>query len=77
MGYGYPKLIMDLQEESLPWYKVALIILMFLSITMSAIMNLFWMYLIVNQIIRIVNRSPEDLEGDVSQSEDRGSEPSI
>lgn len=57
---------MDLQEESLPWYKVALIILMFLSITMSAIMNLFWMYLIVNQIIRIVNRSPEDLEGDVS-----------
>ena len=57
---------MDLQEESLPWYKVALIILMFLSITMSAIMNLFWMYLIANQIIRIVNRSPEDLEGDVS-----------
>ena len=68
---------MDLQEESLPWYKVALIILMFMSITMSAMMNIFWMYLIVNQIIRIVNRSPEDLEGDVSQSEDRGSEPSI
>ena len=50
--------------------------MMFLAITMSAILNIFWMWLIVNQIIRIINRSQEDIE-DVSQSEDRGSEPSI
>lgn len=67
-GYGYPKLIDNLQEESLPWYKVMLIIVMFLSLTVSAMMNLFWMWLIVAQIKRIVNRSGEDADGDVSQS---------
>ena len=67
-GYGYPKLIDNLQEESLPWYKVTLIIVMFLSLTVSAMMNIFWMWLIVAQIKRIVNRSGEDADGDVSQS---------
>ena len=53
--------------------------MMFLAITLSAIMNIFWMWLIINQIKRIINRSADD-DGDVSQSaqsEDRGSEPSI
>ena len=79
-GYGYPKLITDFQEESLPWYKVSLLIMMFLALTISALVNIFWMWLIVNQIIRIINRQGDDVEGDVSQSaqsEDRGSEPSI
>ena len=67
-GYGYPKLIDNLQEESLPWYKAVLIITMFLSLTLSAMMNLFWMWLIVNQIKRIINRQGEDIDGDVSQS---------
>ena len=43
-------------------------------------MNIFWMWLIVNQIIRIINRQGDDVDGDVSQSaqsEDRGSEPSL
>ena len=54
--------------------------MMFLALTISALVNIFWMWLIVNQIIRIINRQGEDVEGDVSQSaqsEDRGSEPSI
>ena len=47
-GIGYPKLIDMFQDETLPWYKVSLVIIMFISITISALMNLFWMYLIVH-----------------------------
>ena len=56
-GYGYPKLIDMFQDESLPWYKVSLVIFMLLALTVSALMNIFWMYLIVAQIKRILDRS--------------------
>ena len=67
-GIGYPRLIDMFQDEALSWYKVFLVIFMFLAITVSALMNVFWMWLIINQMKRIANRSPG--EGDeVSQSD--------
>ena len=81
-GYGYPKLIDMFQDESLPWYKVTLIIFMFLALTVSALMNIFWMYLIVAQIKRILSRSQSDFADEISasdqmsQTEGGGAEPS-
>ncbi len=65
-GYGYPSLIDMFQDESLPWYKVTLVLFMFLALTVSALMNLFWMYLIVAQIRRILDRSQQDFAEEVS-----------
>lgn len=49
---------------------------MFIALTFSALMNCFWMYLIVAQIKRIMNRPPGEIDEDVSQSEEGGGDPS-
>ena len=45
-GTGYPKLF-EMLKTDLVWYKVLLVLLMFMAITVSAMMNVFWMFLIV------------------------------
>lgn len=55
-GTGYPKLFEMFGDETLPWWKVMLVLIMFMAITVSAMMNIFWMYLIVAQIRRILSR---------------------
>lgn len=67
-GYGYPMLIENLQEESLPWYEICLILFMFLALTVSAMVNIYWMWLIVAQLKRIMSRAGQEDEGDVSES---------
>jgi len=59
-GYGYPKLFEWLQDESMAWYKDFLIVFMFMALTISALINLYWMYLITEQIKRIINRPQGD-----------------
>ena len=76
-GYGYPALIDAMQDEKYPWYKVLLLIFMFISLTLSAIINCYWMFLIVAQIKRIINRPSGEMYDEISQSEDGGGEPSM
>ena len=61
-------LIENLQEESLPWYEICLILFMFLALTISAMVNIYWMWLIVAQLKRIMSRAGQEDEGDVSES---------
>ena len=46
-GYGFPNLVDMFQDEKLHWFKVCIIIFMFIALTVSAMMNIWWMYLIV------------------------------
>ena len=61
-AYGYPLLIKMFDEEEMPWWKVALIVEMALSISVSALMNAYWMYLIIHQVIRMARRSQQGLD---------------
>ena len=63
---GYPTLIDMLQDEALVWWRVTIVIVMFTALTVSAMMNIFWMYLIVAQIKRIFDRQPGEQYDDVS-----------
>ena len=55
---------------------------MFLALTVSAMMNIWWMYLIVAQIRRIINRPAGEFQDEISasdmqsQAEADGAEPS-
>jgi len=46
VGYGYPWIINALQQEDMSMTKDALLIFIALALTVSSMMNLFWMYLI-------------------------------
>lgn len=62
--YGLPKLF-DMFEDknNLNVFKVLVLVMMFMAITVSCLMNIFWMYLIIAQIRRILTRQPAtDLE---------------
>jgi len=52
----------------MPWHKDALLIFIALSLTISALMNLFWMYLVTEQVKRIFNRPTGEMDDDVSIS---------
>lgn len=65
-GYGYPWIIDHIMSENMPWTKDLLLIFIALALTVSALMNLFWMYLITEQIKRIVNRPSGEMYDDVS-----------
>ena len=47
----------------------ALLIYIALALTVSALMNLFWMYLITEQIKRIINRPSGEMYDEISQSD--------
>lgn len=55
-AYGYPLLTGYFKEEDMPYWKVTLLLQMYLAITISAFMNVYWMWLIVMQIVRVVRR---------------------
>lgn len=44
---AYPKLFEMFADEHLQWWEVLICIFMFMAITVSALLNCFWMYLIV------------------------------
>ena len=46
-GYGYPKLYDLFGEKNLNVLKVLVLVMMFMAITVSCLMNIFWMYLII------------------------------
>ena len=46
-GYGYPKLYDLFGEKTLNVLKVLVLVMMFMAITVSCLMNIFWMYLII------------------------------
>lgn len=47
-GYAYPLLIKYVyEEENLPWWKVSLIVEIYVATSISATMNSYWMYLII------------------------------
>ena len=68
-GYGFPNLVDMFQDEKLHWFKVCIIIFMFIALTVSAMMNIWWMYLIVAQIRRIINRPAGDFQDEISASD--------
>ena len=41
----------------MPYWKVTVLLQMYLAITVSAFMNVYWMWLIVMQIVRIIRRA--------------------
>jgi hypothetical protein len=50
-------------KNNLNVFKVLVLVMMFMAITVSCLMNIFWMYLIIAQIRRILTRQPAtDLE---------------
>ena len=56
-AYAYPQLVKFLDTEELPWWKVSLLVEMILSTCVSAVMNTYWMYLIIHQIVRMIRRT--------------------
>ena len=54
--YGYPLLTNMFREEDLPYWKVTLLMQMYAAITVAAVMNVYWMWLIIKQIARIIRR---------------------
>ena len=54
--YGYPLLNTMFQTE-MPYWKVSILFLMYFAITVSAFANIYWMWLIINQIVRLVKRT--------------------
>ena len=42
--------------EEQPFWKIALLIEMFGAISISAFMNIYWMWLIIKQICRLIKR---------------------
>lgn len=67
-GYGYPKLFEMLKQESV-WWRIIIVVAMFMALTVSAMMNLFWMWLILAQVRRLASRDPADADMDQSQSD--------
>ena len=55
-AYGYPKLGNMFDDLNMPWWKVTLIVEMTLAITVSALMNTYWMFLIIHQVVRMFKR---------------------
>ena len=47
-AYGYPKLGAMFDDLNMPWYQVTLVVEMTLAITVSALMNTYWMFLIIH-----------------------------
>ena len=45
------------KEVDMPYWKVTVLLQMYLAITVSAFMNVYWMWLIVMQIVRIIRRA--------------------
>ena len=66
-GFGFPDLFELIKEGGMVWWKVMFLIFMFLALTVSVLLNLFWMYLIVEQLKRIITRlSHGELAADIS-----------
>ena len=60
------------EEENLPWWKVSLIVWIYVATSISATMNTYWMYLIICQVIRLIKRSLGATLENNQQSEELG-----
>lgn len=82
LWYGLPMLKDFMDETDRTWFDTALAVEMAIATTISAMMNIYWMYLIVCQVIRVATRTvgPTNEYGqseDISvYSEADGAEPS-
>ena len=45
-------------HEDWPWYKLILVFAMLFGLTIGALMNYYWFYLICMQLKRIIERKP-------------------
>lgn len=81
--FGYPKLTTMFKETSMPYWKVTLLMQMCAAITIAAFMNIYWMWLIIKQCARVLQRCagggtnafsaggplPDDMDGQASDDE--------
>ena len=54
--FGYPKLTKMFKESTMPYWKVTILMQMFAAITIAAFMNIYWMWLIIKQLARVIQR---------------------
>ena len=55
-AYAYPLLGEQFGEVGNEWWEIALLVEMILATGVGALMNAYWMYLIIHQAIRMFNR---------------------
>ena len=53
----YPLLMLEFKTSDLAWWQVLLVVEQLIAITLSAILNSYWMYLIFFQVYRLVKRA--------------------
>lgn len=54
--YLWPLLINEFKTVDLRWWQVLLLVEQFIAVTLSAFLNTYWMWLIVKQASRVVQR---------------------
>ena len=79
-AFGYPLLTKMFRDLDMEWWEVTLLLQMYLAISIAAFMNVYWMWLIVKQVARVIQRMQtpttsfdgEDAYGNRRESDDEG-----
>ena len=70
--YLWPLLIQEYKTSDLKWWQVTLVFEQFIAVTLSAILNSYWMFLILKQLGRLILRkmgvTPPESEGGTRRS---------